>query len=108
MPEALAEPVNKLPAYSGPVVAFENVSLAFDGKVILKDLSFSVERGETLIILGPAGTGKSVLLKLANGLLGPDSGAIKIFGKDITDDARDGLVRVACAHWHGLPGVGAV
>jgi phospholipid/cholesterol/gamma-HCH transport system ATP-binding protein len=43
-----------------------------------------VERGQTLILLGPAGTGKSVLLKLANGLMGPDSGSIKIFGREIT------------------------
>jgi phospholipid/cholesterol/gamma-HCH transport system ATP-binding protein len=67
-----------------PVVAFDRVSIAFDGKVVLKDISFEVEHGQTLILLGPAGTGKSVLLKLANGLLGPDSGSIRIFGKDIT------------------------
>jgi phospholipid/cholesterol/gamma-HCH transport system ATP-binding protein len=53
----------------GPVVAFEDVSIAFDQKVVLEKISFSVERGQTQIILGPAGTGKSVLLKLANGLL---------------------------------------
>jgi phospholipid/cholesterol/gamma-HCH transport system ATP-binding protein len=68
----------------GPVVEFEDVSIAFDGKVVLKDISFSVEHGQTLIILGPAGTGKSVLLKLANGLLGPDLGSIRIFGEEIT------------------------
>jgi phospholipid/cholesterol/gamma-HCH transport system ATP-binding protein len=67
-----------------PVVAFEGVSIAFDDKVVLKNLTFSVDRGQTLIILGPAGTGKSVLLKLANGLLGPDSGSIRIFGEEIT------------------------
>jgi phospholipid/cholesterol/gamma-HCH transport system ATP-binding protein len=67
-----------------PVVEFENVSITFDVKPVLQDISFTVERGQTLILLGPAGTGKSVLLKLANGLLGPDSGSIKIFGRDIT------------------------
>jgi phospholipid/cholesterol/gamma-HCH transport system ATP-binding protein len=66
------------------VVAFEDVSIAFDGKVVLQNISFSVDRGQTLIILGPAGTGKSVLLKLANGLLAPDSGSIRIFGEEIT------------------------
>ncbi|MEO8737199.1 MAG: ATP-binding cassette domain-containing protein, partial [Edaphobacter sp.] len=45
---------------------------------------FTVQRGETRIILGPAGTGKSVLMKLANGLLRPDSGTIRVFGQDIT------------------------
>jgi phospholipid/cholesterol/gamma-HCH transport system ATP-binding protein len=51
---------------------------------VLKNISFSVERGQTLILLGPAGCGKSVLLKLANGLLAPDSGSIRIFGHEIT------------------------
>jgi phospholipid/cholesterol/gamma-HCH transport system ATP-binding protein len=69
---------------STPVVAFDNVSIAFDTKAVLKDISFSVDHGQTLIILGPAGTGKSVLLKLANGLLAPDSGSIRIFGEEIT------------------------
>jgi phospholipid/cholesterol/gamma-HCH transport system ATP-binding protein len=66
------------------VVEFKDVSITFDVKPVLKDISFSVERGQTLILLGPAGCGKSVLLKLANGLLQPDSGSIKIFGQEIT------------------------
>jgi len=67
-----------------PVVEFKNVSITFDVKPVLQNISFSVDRGQTLIILGPAGCGKSVLLKLANGLLGPDSGSIRVFGKEIT------------------------
>jgi phospholipid/cholesterol/gamma-HCH transport system ATP-binding protein len=67
-----------------PVVEFSDVSIAFELKPVLKNISFSVERGQTLILLGPAGCGKSVLLKLANGLLGPDSGSIRIFGQEIT------------------------
>jgi len=67
-----------------PIVAYENVSIAFDLKPVLENISFTVQRGETRIILGPAGTGKSVLMKLANGLLRPDSGTIRIFGQDIT------------------------
>jgi phospholipid/cholesterol/gamma-HCH transport system ATP-binding protein len=67
-----------------PVVEFEDVSITFDVKPVLHNISFSVEHGQTLILLGPAGCGKSVLLKLANGLLGPDSGKIRIFGKEIT------------------------
>jgi phospholipid/cholesterol/gamma-HCH transport system ATP-binding protein len=69
---------------NAPVVAFKDVSITFDVKPVLKDISFTVERGQTLILLGPAGCGKSVLLKLANGLLMPDSGSIKIFGEEIT------------------------
>ena len=76
--------VTELPEFSGPVVEFTDVSIGFDGKEVLKEVSFAVERGQTLILLGPAGTGKSVLLKLANGLLKPDSGSIKIFGREIT------------------------
>ncbi len=65
------------------VVRFEGVSIEFDGKPVLQEITFSVERGQTLILLGPAGCGKSVLLKLANGLLKPDSGSIRIFGEDL-------------------------
>ena len=64
-------------------VQFEGVSIAFDMKPVLRDVSFSVERGETLILLGPAGCGKSVLLKLANGLLKPDTGHIRTFGEEM-------------------------
>jgi phospholipid/cholesterol/gamma-HCH transport system ATP-binding protein len=67
-----------------PVVEFKDVTITFDVKPVLNHISFSVDRGETLILLGPAGCGKSVLLKLANGLLGPDSGSIRIFGQEIT------------------------
>jgi phospholipid/cholesterol/gamma-HCH transport system ATP-binding protein len=66
-----------------PVVQFEDVSIAFEGKPVLREISFSVQRGQTLVLLGPAGCGKSVLLKLANGLLKPDSGTIRVFGEDI-------------------------
>ncbi len=69
---------------TGPVVVFDHVSLGFEQNHVLKDISFEVDRGQTLIILGPAGTGKSVLLKLADGLLLPDTGTVTVFGKDLT------------------------
>jgi len=69
---------------SGPIVEFKDVTITFDVKPVLDGISFAVERAQTLIILGPAGCGKSVLLKLANGLLRPDSGSIRIFGQEIT------------------------
>lgn len=78
-----AEPIEPR-AQSGPVVEFKDVTISFDVKPVLENISFSVERGQTLIILGPAGCGKSVLLKMANGLLRPDSGSIRIFGQEIT------------------------
>jgi phospholipid/cholesterol/gamma-HCH transport system ATP-binding protein len=68
-----------------PVVVFRNVSIAFDDKPVLEDVSFSVAPGETRILLGPAGVGKSVLLKLVNGLLRPDQGSIQLFGQEIAN-----------------------
>lgn len=69
---------------SEPVVVFDDVSITFDVKPVLQNISFTVLRGETRIILGPAGGGKSVLMKLANGLLSPDTGSIQVFGQEIT------------------------
>jgi phospholipid/cholesterol/gamma-HCH transport system ATP-binding protein len=66
-----------------PVVVFEDVSLSFNGKSVLENISFEVKPGETRILLGPAGVGKSVLLKLVNGLLKPDSGKIRVFGEEV-------------------------
>jgi phospholipid/cholesterol/gamma-HCH transport system ATP-binding protein len=73
------------PASSEPVVVVEDVSIIFDVKPVLQNISFTVQRGETRIILGPAGGGKSVLMKLVNGLLKPDSGTIRVFGEDVTE-----------------------
>ncbi len=67
-----------------PAVVFENVSIGFEREDVLKDISFTVKPGETRLLLGPAGSGKSVLLKLANGLFKPDSGRICIFGQEIS------------------------
>lgn len=67
-----------------PVVVFEDVSIGFDGKPVLKNISFRVAVGETRILLGPAGVGKSVLLKLANGLMRPDTGRITVFGEEVS------------------------
>jgi phospholipid/cholesterol/gamma-HCH transport system ATP-binding protein len=77
-------PSQNAPGAGEPVVVFENVSITFDVKPVLQDISFTVQRGETRIILGPAGGGKSVLMKLANGLIKPDSGTIRVFGEDVT------------------------
>ena len=81
LPAATRQPGRRMPR---PVVAFRNVSIAFDGPPVLEDVSFSVAPGETRILLGPAGVGKSVLLKLINGLLQPDQGSVLLFGEDIS------------------------
>jgi len=72
-----------------PVVAVENVYKSFDGHKVLNGISLRVGRGETLAVLGRSGTGKSVLLRLIIGLDTPDSGAIRIHGKDIAGLALD-------------------
>jgi phospholipid/cholesterol/gamma-HCH transport system ATP-binding protein len=68
-----------------PIIRFENVSIQFDTNEVLKSVSFQVALGETRIILGPAGVGKSVLMKLANGLLMPDSGEVYILGRSLSE-----------------------
>ena len=74
-----------------PVVAFQNVSISFDGPPVLDDVSFTVGPAETRILLGPAGVGKSVLLKLTNGLLRPDHGSIRLFGEEISHMSEQAL-----------------
>jgi phospholipid/cholesterol/gamma-HCH transport system ATP-binding protein len=68
-----------------PAIEFRDVYLSFDDRTILKGLSFNVMRGETKIILGGSGGGKSTIIKLVLGLLKPDSGRILVDGEDITD-----------------------
>jgi phospholipid/cholesterol/gamma-HCH transport system ATP-binding protein len=82
------------PESAEPVVLFDDVSIIFDVKPVLQNISFTVQRGETRIILGPAGGGKSVLMKLANGLIRPDSGTIRIFGEDITEMSETNLFKL--------------
>jgi phospholipid/cholesterol/gamma-HCH transport system ATP-binding protein len=67
-----------------PVVVFDNVSIGFENKHVLKNISFTVKPGETRVLLGPAGVGKSVLLKMTDGLMRPDSGRILVFGEEIS------------------------
>ena len=69
---------------SGHAIEFDNVSIAFDEKVVLERISFQLAHGETKAIFGVAGSGKSTLLKLAIGLLRPDSGRIFVLGEEIT------------------------
>ena len=77
-----------------PAVLFDHVSIAFEGKDVLNDISFQVKRGETRILLGPAGVGKSVLLKLTNGLIKPDSGRIFVFGYEVSAMPEEELFKL--------------
>jgi phospholipid/cholesterol/gamma-HCH transport system ATP-binding protein len=78
-------------ASGGPVVEFDDVSIGFEGHEVLSHVSFTVAHGETRILLGPAGGGKSVLMKLANGLVEPDSGEIKVFGRPLEEMSQTQL-----------------
>ena len=66
------------------MIIFDNVSLAFEENRVLEGVSFRLTHGETKILLGVAGTGKTIILKLALGLLKPDSGHIYVLGHDVT------------------------
>jgi phospholipid/cholesterol/gamma-HCH transport system ATP-binding protein len=72
-------------------IRFENVSLAFDDKVVLDDISFRLPHGETKALFGVAGSGKSTILKLALGLMKPDSGHIYVLGQDVTEMSENAL-----------------
>ncbi|MBW4043820.1 MAG: ATP-binding cassette domain-containing protein [Acidobacteria bacterium] len=89
----VAEPQQWQPP-AGPAILFEDVSIGFEGKPVLDRISFKLEQGETRILLGPAGVGKSVLLKLANGLLKPDSGRITVFGEEVSAMREQELFRL--------------
>ena len=66
-------------------IEFRNVTKAFDDHVVLNDVSFFVDRGETCVIMGRSGVGKSVALKHIMGFLRPDSGLVLIDGQDISN-----------------------
>ncbi len=68
-----------------PFVEFQAVAKTYQERTSVRDLSFSVERGERLAILGPSGCGKTTLLRLLAGLIVPDSGLIRIAGKTVSE-----------------------
>jgi phospholipid/cholesterol/gamma-HCH transport system ATP-binding protein len=76
---------------SEPIIVFSHVGISFNGRAVLEDVSFSVERGKTLCILGRSGVGKSVALRMLMGFLKPDSGSIRVEGQEITNLGEDGL-----------------
>jgi phospholipid/cholesterol/gamma-HCH transport system ATP-binding protein len=74
-----------------PVIELRDVFLAFEDKPVLENVSFRMNTGETLFLLGVTGSGKSVLLKLVVGLLRPDSGQVLVEGQDLTSLSEDEL-----------------
>ena len=81
--QTLEVPRQRRPESDETVVAFDHVQLAFDDKVVLKDVSFELKSGHTKIILGASGSGKSTILKIIVGLLRADAGAIVVNGERV-------------------------
>jgi phospholipid/cholesterol/gamma-HCH transport system ATP-binding protein len=75
-------------------IEFRNVHMSFEDRVILEDVSFTVAPGETKIIMGGSGTGKSTALKLVLGLIKPDSGSIFINGEDVAQLSEKEMTQV--------------
>ena len=89
--EAAAEAVPDVANKPGAYISFENVSKSFGDFVVLEDVNFSVNSGETLCILGRSGVGKSVSLQMLLGFLKPDSGSVRVAGEDITQFSEEQL-----------------
>ena len=70
--------------YTNSAIEFQNVTMAYDDRTILDDVSFVVNPGETKIVMGGSGTGKSTILKLVLGLIRPQAGRILIDGEEVT------------------------
>ena len=85
MPEKLANTANE------PVIIVEHLCKSFGEKVVLSDFNLTVEKGESMVVMGKSGIGKTVLIKCIIGLLKPDSGMLKVFGKDISTLSRRDL-----------------
>ena len=74
-----------------PMISFAHVSLWFDERRILENVSFTVNRGETLCILGRSGVGKSVALRILMGFLKPQVGSIRVEGEEINGLSEEGM-----------------
>lgn len=77
-----------------PVIWFRNVSISFGDNDVLKDVTYWIDRGQTLCILGRSGVGKSVSLRMLMGFLKPDSGSIRFNSEELTDLSEAGMQEV--------------
>lgn len=91
---SISPPVGMVTEAVSPAVVFDRVSFAFDDHVVLRDVSFRIPPASMRIMLGPSGSGKSVILKLILGLLRPDSGTIHVNGRRIDNVSERDLMGV--------------
>jgi phospholipid/cholesterol/gamma-HCH transport system ATP-binding protein len=80
-------------AENGPSVKFEDVWVGFEEGPVLRGLTFSARRGETAVLLGETGTGKTLTLKIAAGLLNPDRGSVQVLGQNIVGKPEQELLQ---------------
>ena len=80
--------------HSAPAIVFEDVAISFGDNEVLRGVSFRLTRGETKALFGVAGSGKSLILKLALGLIRPDSGRIVVLGEDVTQMREEDLFKL--------------
>jgi phospholipid/cholesterol/gamma-HCH transport system ATP-binding protein len=90
-PTEIAQRLPSEPEAAANVIVFDDVSIAFEDKPVLDGISFRLAKGETKAIFGVAGSGKSTILKMALGLLKPDSGHIYVLDNDVTQMSEDAL-----------------
>ena len=75
-----------------PAISFESVRIGFEYGDVLRDVTFSVAAGETKVLAGETGTGKTLLLKMAAGLVRPDAGRVTVLGKNVTAMSEEELL----------------
>jgi osmoprotectant transport system ATP-binding protein len=82
-----------MPDAPPPAIQVTNLRKSFGPQAVVRDVSFAVAAGETLVLLGPSGCGKTTLLKLLNRLIEPDGGTVAINGQDVRDQRPEALRR---------------
>src|SRR6267378_1439144 len=80
----MSTPVKEAAAFE-PAITFEDVWMGFDEGQVLRGVTFQVQERETLILLGETGTGKTLTLKMAAGLLTPNSGSVVVLGNEVSE-----------------------
>ena len=94
-PDAIeTEMIDRFAGRLTPAIEFRSVDLAFDDQIILDKVSFKLRRGETKIVLGGSGSGKSTIINLVLGLIKPDGGEILVDGEEISGLDDQELMRV--------------